>query len=75
METLNKSLADLKDDPLLMLKIFEYKFVIDPLVEVNDVIVANGVVILGMFKFPFWFTNHDLVESETLINPNVELLL
>jgi hypothetical protein len=75
IETLNKSLAALNALPLLIDKIFEYKLVIDPLVELNDVIVADGEVITGMFKFPFWFTNHDLFESETLINPNVELLL
>jgi hypothetical protein len=72
---LNKSLTALNALPLLILKIFEYKLVIVPVVDDNVVIVPDGVVIDGIVAAPFWFTNHDLVESETLINPNVELLL
>jgi hypothetical protein len=72
---LNKSLTALNALPLLILKIFEYKLVIVPVVDDNVVIVPDGVVIDGIVAAPFWFTNHDLVESETLIKPNVELLL
>ena len=69
---MNKSLGDLNALLLLILRIFEYKLVIDALFEVNEEIVADGVFNDGMFKFPFWFINHDLVESETLIKPKVE---
>ena len=72
---MNKSLADLKLVPLLILRIFEYRLVIEPVVEVNDVIVADGEVIDGIVKAPFWFINHDKVELDVFINPNVELLL
>jgi hypothetical protein len=55
--------------------VVEVNVVIVPVVDDNVVIVPDGVVIDGIVAAPFWFTNHDLVESETLINPNVELLL
>jgi hypothetical protein len=58
-----------------MLKIFEYKLVVVEVVEVNVVIVPDGVVIDGIVAAPDELINHDKAELETFIKPNVELLL
>jgi hypothetical protein len=60
---------------LLILKIFEYKLLIVPVVEVNVVIAAVGVVIDGIVAAPDELMNHDEAELDVFINPNVELLL
>jgi hypothetical protein len=58
-----------------MLKIFEYKLVIDPLVEVNVVIVPDGVVIDGIVKAPLELINQEKLELLVFIKPNVLELL
>ena len=75
VETLNKSFEDLNALPLLILKIFEYKLEIAPVVEVNDVIAPVGVVNDGSVAAPDELINHDEAELDVFIKPNVELLL
>ena len=52
-------MEDLNELPLLILKIFEYKLVIDPVVDVNVVIVPDGVFNDGNDAEPDEFIDHD----------------
>ena len=54
--------------PLLILKILLYKLEIAPVVEVNDVIVPDGVLIDGIVADPDEFINHDEAELVVFIN-------
>ncbi len=60
---------------LLTAKILEYKLVIVPVVEVNVVIVPDGVFYDGNCAFPELFISHELFDLDVFIFPNVELLL
>jgi hypothetical protein len=72
---LNKSLTALNALPLLILKIFEYKLVIVPVVDVNVVIAPVGVVIDGIDKATLELINQEKLELLVFIKPNVLELL